>query len=120
MKREDAKQAVGRLAAAYPNWKVDAGIASVWIEEMESVEVETVTANIKDHIRSGNRFPPSLAEVIQLNPRIEAEKEKERTRRMLQEQKERAKEAVPPPWTREGVSREEWMERVLAEKRGAE
>ncbi|GIO63547.1 hypothetical protein [Paenibacillus cineris] len=116
MEREDAKKLFGKLAASYPNWKVDRDIAQNWIEELETADSEHAWANAKEHIRS-SRFAPSIAEIVRANPEIEAEREKERTRQHLREMEERERNAVDPPWIRQGIDRKVWFDNVLKEHR---
>ncbi|MFS8215645.1 hypothetical protein [Paenibacillus sp. S29] len=117
MDREEAKKIFKKLAASYPSWKVDKDIAESWIEELETADAENCWANVSEHIRT-SKFAPSLAEIIRPNERIEAKREIERTREMIRRQDEERKD-IPkdPPWVREGISRQAWMQRLLAEKR---
>lgn len=106
---EEARKAFKRLALSYPSWKVTQETAELWVEEFMQTDSGRVNANIRDWIRKGERFAPSLPEMIQPNPQQEAEKEKERTRKMLAEQEERAKQAVKPPWVQQGKTWDEWF-----------
>ncbi len=112
MNREESVKAVKKLAAAYPIWKPDRDTAEIWAEEFMDTEDERVTLNIKDWLKRGEKFMPSLAEMIAPHPHLEAEKEKERTRRMLEEREERKKNAVPAPWTKQGLTWQEWFDRL--------
>lgn len=115
MKREEAVKLVKRLAAAYPSWKPDRDTADIWAEEFMEIEDERVTVNMKEWLRRGEKFMPSLAEMIAPHPDIEAEKATARTNALLKEQEERSRNAVPPPWTKEpGMTREEWMRKHIA------
>lgn len=117
MDREEAKKVFKKLAASYPNWKVDRDIAENWIEELEQADREHVIANMKEYIRE-SKYPPSLSEIIKPNHRIEAEREIEKTRAFIEQQKERDKAPpVPPPWVREGLTKEDWMRKVIAERK---
>ena len=108
MEKDSAKKVLFKLAACYPNWNVNEGIAKVWIEELMKAEHEHVIANADEYIRS-NKFPPSLSDIIKNNPRIDAQRQIESTRQMI----DRTEEYVAPPWIREGISREEWMRKVI-------
>ncbi|MGG3452529.1 replicative helicase loader/inhibitor [Paenibacillus rhizolycopersici] len=115
MDREAAKKVFKKLAACYPNWKIDRDIAETWIDELEAADGEHVEANARDYIRE-NKFPPSIAEIIKQNERILAERQKAETRKLIDEQLEREKlPPVDPPWVREGIERDEWMRRKIAE-----
>ncbi|MNT62581.1 hypothetical protein D3C72_2003090 [compost metagenome] len=74
--------------------------------------------NMKEYI-SSNEYPPSIAAIIKPNLRIEGKRDIERTRQMLQEQ-EALRNSIPKelPWVRDGMSREEWTKKVIAEKEG--
>ncbi|WP_025720264.1 hypothetical protein [Paenibacillus sp. 1-18] len=114
MEREDAKKLFKKLAASYPSWKVDRTIAENWLEELEPADADHCWANAREHIRE-SKFAPSIAEIIKPNARIEADREIERTRKMLEEQDRiRQSASSEPPWKREGISREEWMRRTIA------
>ncbi len=106
---EEARKAFKKIALSYPSWKVTPEIADVWVNEFIQADSVQVQANISDWIKKGEKFAPSLPEMLQANARLEAEKEKERTRKMLAEQEERAKQAVPPPWVQQGKTWEEWF-----------
>lgn len=114
MEREDAKKLFKKIAASYPSWKVDRTVAENWLEELEQADAEHCWANAREHIRE-SKFAPSIAEVIKPNARIEADREIERTRKMLDEQDRiRQSASSEPPWKREGISRDEWMRRTIA------
>lgn len=118
MKREDAKELFRKLAASYPNWKVNQGIAENWLEELEQSDAEHCWANAKEHIRE-SKFPPSVAEIVRKNERIMAEREIEKTREMIRKE-DGERESAPrlTPWQREGISREEWMKKTIAAAKG--
>lgn len=115
MERQDAIKLFKKLASSYPNWKVDRDIAENWFEELQQADSEHCWANAKEHIRE-SKFAPAIAEIVKPNSRIESEREKERTRKMLDEQ-ERLRNSVrpDPPWVREGITKEAWMKKTLAE-----
>ncbi|MGG3307356.1 hypothetical protein ABER23_08005 [Paenibacillus lautus] len=113
MEREDAKKLFRKLAASYPNWKVDKGIAEIWIEELEEADAEHAWANTKEHIRE-SKFAPTIADIVKPNARIDADREIERTRQYLKEQEEREKSTVPPPWVEEGIDKKVWIKREMA------
>lgn len=118
MDREAAKRVFKKLAACYPNWKIDRDIAETWIDELEAADGEHVEANARDYIRE-SKFPPSIAEIVKPNERILAERQKAETQKLINEQIEREKlPPVDPPWVREGIGREEWMRRKIAEAKG--
>ncbi|WP_433943496.1 hypothetical protein [Paenibacillus sp. SN-8-1] len=113
MTREEAVKAFKRLAASYPNWKVDKDIAEIWIEELQEADAEHVWANTKEHIKV-SRFAPAISEIVRPNSDVLAEREKEETRKRIREQEEREKVIVPPPWEREGIDKKIWMQREIA------
>ncbi|PWW37352.1 MULTISPECIES: hypothetical protein [Paenibacillus] len=115
MEKQDALKLFKKLASSYPSWKVDRDIAENWLEELLEADSESCWANAKEHIKE-SKFAPSIAEIVKPNARIAAEREKQRTREMLDEQ-DRLRQTVPsdPPWKREGISKEEWMRRTIAE-----
>ncbi|MFD2752418.1 hypothetical protein ACFSUM_18695 [Virgibacillus siamensis] len=113
MDREEAKKIFKKLAASYPSWKVDKEIAENWIEELEEADPEHAWANVKQHIRE-SKYAPSLSEIIQKNPEVNAEREKERTRKMLDAP---VKRNGIPPWVKEGMERQEWWEKFIAERK---
>jgi hypothetical protein len=119
MERQDAIKLFKKLASSYPSWKVDRDIAENWLEELEQAESESCWANAKEHIRE-SRFPPTIAEIVKPNARIAAEREKQRTRAMLDEQ-DRLRSEVPsvPPWHREGISKEDWMRQTIAKHKAS-
>ncbi|MCG7385066.1 hypothetical protein [Paenibacillus sp. ACRRY] len=115
MERQDALKLFKKLASSYPSWKVDRDIAENWLEELQEAESENCWANAKEHIRE-SKFAPSIAEIVKPNARIVADREIQRTRQMLDEQ-ERLRKKVPAelPWKKEGLSKEEWMRKTIAE-----
>lgn len=113
MEREDAKKLFRKLAASYPNWKVDKGIAEIWIEELEEADAEHAWANAKEHIRE-SKFAPTIADIVKPNPRVEADREIERTREYLKGQEERDKELGIAPWIKEGIDKKVWIKREMA------
>lgn len=117
MERDEAKKIFTKLASNYPNWKVDKTIATNWVDELESEDAENAWANTKEYIRK-EKFAPTLSDIVKPNVKLEAEKEISRTRELLREQDE-LKSSIPtaPPWVREGVSREVWTARVVAERK---
>lgn len=121
MEREQAKSIFKDVAAFFPGWKVDKGIAESWINVLVKEDYETVTANVEDYIKSGNEYPPSIPALIKINSRIEAQRDKERTMKMLREMEEHSK-SIPkdPPWVREGLNKEEWMRKVVERERKAQ
>lgn len=120
MEKGQAVSVVKRLAAYYPNWKVDKGTVDIWVTTLTHEDYENVNQNVQDYIRS-NEYPPSIAAIIKQNDRVTAEREKERTRQMLREMEEQRR-SIPkdPPWVREGISKEEWMRRVVERERKAQ
>jgi len=119
MEREAAKKIIKRLAACYPSWKIDRDIAGIWLEELEAADGDHVEANVKEYIKE-NKFPPSISEIIKPNQRIEANREIEKTRKYIEEQKAiENKPPTDPPWIREGISKEDWMHRIIAEGKRA-
>lgn len=115
MERQDALKLFKKLASSYPSWKVDRDIAENWLEELQEAESENCWANAKEHIRE-SKFAPSIAEIVKPNARIVADREIQRTRQMLDEQ-DRLRKKVPAelPWKKEGLSKEEWMRKTIAE-----
>ncbi|MEK3838678.1 hypothetical protein [Paenibacillus sp. FSL R7-0128] len=120
MEREQAKELFKELAACYPNWKVDKSIAEIWIKKLIPHDYENVRANVDEYTESVE-YLPSIAAIIKPNSRIEGKREIERTRKMIQEQEELRK-SIPSelPWVRDGMTREEWAQKKIAEKRGTE
>lgn len=117
MEREDAKKLFKKLAASYPNWKVDREIAENWIEELETADPEHAWMNAREHIRE-SRFAPSIAEIVKPHPEIEAKREKERTRKYIDEQEEREKaKAADPPWVKEGIDKMTWLKKQIQANR---
>lgn len=114
MEREEAKRIFKKLAASYPSWKVDSGIAESWVEDLEPEDAENAWANVNEYKRE-NKYPPALADIIKPNARLEAEREKERTRAFLLEQEANRAAAVEPPWKRLDMDRETWMRKVIEE-----
>lgn len=116
MEKEQAKEIFKHLAACYPNWKVDQSIAEVWVKTLLNQDHENVWANVEEY-KVSSEYPPSIAAIIKINSRIEAKREIERTRQKLQEQ-EAIRNSIPRelPWVREGMSREAWTKKVIAEK----
>ena len=49
---------------AYPQMKQDAGSDVVWTDMLSSYEYFGVLQALKNYIKSGNRFAPTLAELI--------------------------------------------------------
>lgn len=49
---------------AYPQMKQDAGSDAVWTDMLSQYEYFGVMQALKNYIRTGNRFPPTLAELI--------------------------------------------------------
>lgn len=80
MDREEAKKVFKKLAASYPSWKVDAGIAESWIDDLEAEDAETVWANVNEYKRE-NKYAPAFAEIVKPNANLEAKRDKERTQR---------------------------------------
>ncbi|MEC0092478.1 replicative helicase loader/inhibitor [Paenibacillus macquariensis] len=117
MQRDEAKKVFAKLASCYPNWKVDKTIAENWIDELETEDAENAWANVKEYIRT-ERYAPTLSDVIKSNANLAAEREKERTRKALQDQ-DKLRESLPreTPWVREGISRGDWMKKVIEENR---
>lgn len=113
MEREDAKKVFKRIAASYPNWKVDKYIAEVWIEELQEADAEHVWANTKEHIKN-NRFAPTIAEIVRPNSDIEAARTIEQTRERIRQQEEHEKTIAPPPWVVEGIDKKAWLKREIA------
>lgn len=113
MEREDAKRLFKKIAASYPNWKVDRDIAEVWIDELVAADPEHAWANANEHIRE-SKFAPTIAEIVKPNSRIEANREIERTRQYLKEQEEHEKNIAPPPWVKEGIDKKVWIKREMA------
>lgn len=118
MEKEQAKEIFKHLAACYPNWKVDKGIAEVWVGTLQKYDHENVWANVEEY-KISSEYPPSIAAIIKSNSRIESKREIERTREMLREQEE-IRNSIPRelPWDREGISREVWAKRIIEQKRG--
>ncbi|MGM1048366.1 MAG: replicative helicase loader/inhibitor [Bacillota bacterium] len=112
MDRDEAKKVFRRLAASYPNWKVDKDIAEIWIEELQEADAEHVWANAKEHIKS-SKFAPTIAEIVRPNSDVYAEREKERTRQRIMEQQQREKEIGVPPWVKEGIDKKIWIKREI-------
>ncbi|WP_438351571.1 hypothetical protein ACP8HI_13570 [Paenibacillus sp. FA6] len=117
MNRDEAKLIFEKLASSYPNWKVDKVVAKNWVDELEAENAENAWANTKEYIRK-EKYAPTLSDIVKPNVRLEAEREKERTRRSFQEQ-EKLRENIPRevPWVREGISRDAWMKKVVEERR---
>ncbi|OKP81607.1 hypothetical protein A3842_11035 [Paenibacillus sp. P3E] len=120
MEKGQAVSIVKRLAAYYPNWKVDKSIVEIWVDTLVGEDYENALQNMKEYI-SSNEYPPPIAAIIKPNSRIEGKREIERTRQMLQEQEELRK-SIPSelPWVRDGMTREAWAQKKIAEKRGSE
>ncbi|MFF2014983.1 hypothetical protein [Paenibacillus sp. NPDC058177] len=118
MEREEAQNVFKKLAASYPNWRVDATIGKSWVDDLEAEDAENVWANVNEYKRE-NKFPPTLADIVKPNASIEAKREKERTKERLLE-KESKDASIPgiPPWERAGMSREDWMRAVIEKSRG--
>lgn len=118
MEKGQAVSIVKRLAAYYPNWKVDKSIIEIWVDTLIAEDYENAMQNMKEYI-SSNEYPPSIAAIIKPNLRIEGKRDIERTRQMLQEQ-EALRNSIPKelPWVREGLSRDAWMKKIIAEKEG--
>jgi len=116
MTKEQAVFIVKKLVSFYPNWKVDRDIIGFWVDRLQQEDYENVTANVDEYTTS-SEYPPSIAAIIKPNSRIEGRREIERTRQKLQEQEE-IRNSIPRelPWVREGISREEWTNKVIAEK----
>lgn len=118
MERERAKEVFKHLAACYPNWKVDQSIAKVWIDTLSNQDHENVWANVEEY-KVSSEYPPSIAAIIKMNSRVESRREIERTRQMLKEQDEISKSISRElPWVRDGMSREEWAKKIIAQKEG--
>lgn len=115
MEKEEAKRLVKKLIAAYPNWKPDKDTAEIWAEEFMETTDARVATNIKDWLRRGEKFMPSLAEIIAPHPDIEAQKETDRTLKMLEEQEQRKKKAVPPPWVQKNMTWKQWWDQLPKE-----
>lgn len=49
---------------AYPNMKKDDSTDLVWIDMLQSYDFNGIMQSVKKHIYSGNKFAPSLAELI--------------------------------------------------------
>ena len=49
---------------AYPNMKKDSNADLVWIDMLKDYEYNGILMSVKKHILSGNKFAPSLAEII--------------------------------------------------------
>ncbi|MYX21986.1 hypothetical protein GTY77_18250 [Streptomyces sp. SID8380] len=113
LEREDAKKLFRKLAASYPNWKVDKGIAEIWIEELEEADAEHAWANTKEHIRE-SKFAPTIADIVKPNSNVMAQREIERTRQYLKKREERDKNAAPLPWEVEGIEKKTWILREMA------
>jgi hypothetical protein len=120
MDREEAKKVFKKLAASYPNWKVDAGIAESWVDDLETEDAETVWANVNEYKRD-NKWPPALYDIIKPNADVEARRDKERTRAKLEEREQLAAN-IPgtPPWERAGMTREDWMHDIIKKHREKE
>jgi ferritin len=118
MEKVQAVSIVKRLAAYYPNWKVDKNIIEIWVDTLINEDYENAMQNMKEYI-SSNEYPPSIAAIIKPNSRIEGKRDIERTRQMLKEQDEISKSISRElPWVRDGMSREEWARKIIAEKEG--
>ncbi|MEK5085891.1 replicative helicase loader/inhibitor [Paenibacillus sp. FSL M8-0228] len=118
MEKREAIDIVKKTAAYFPSWKIDKSVVDIWVDKLQQYDFETVMANLTDYLSLGKDFAPGIPTLIKANERIEANKEIERTREMIRRQDEERKD-IPkdPPWVREGITRQAWMQRLLAEKR---
>ena len=113
MNREAAKKVLVKLATFYPNWKFSKEAAAFWLDELEKSDGEHVEANASEYVRA-NTYPPTLADIVKNNPRVDAQREINKTTQLINQREEYA----APPWIRAGISREEWMRQVMAKGRG--
>jgi len=61
----DQVLAIKRFAeGAYPQMKNDGGSDAVWIEMLSTYDFGGMMQTLKNHINGGNKYPPSIAELI--------------------------------------------------------
>jgi hypothetical protein len=82
-------------------------------------DAEMAAQNLKEHIK-GSKFAPTIHEIVKPNDHILAERDKERTRQMIEYHEQLMLETSTflSPWEREGLTHREWLHRELAKNRG--
>lgn len=105
-----------QIQTAYPNFDLNTDAVNLWTRFLMDADAEMAFENLNEHIKH-NKFAPVIADIVKRNEHIHAKREKERSRLMIQEATEREKNRVQPPWVREGISREEYTKRIIAEGR---
>ena len=76
-------------------------------------DMEMVMANFKDHVLK-SIFHPTIAELVRENPSVKARREKEESRRLIEEKNKRLQLYAPPPWEVEGISHRDWLHNQIA------
>ena len=61
---QELSQIKAFIKGAYPNSRDDEASDIVWYEMLQNQEYYGTLQAVKSHIRSGNRFPPTLSELI--------------------------------------------------------
>lgn len=108
-----------QIKTAYPNFNLSEDAVNLWTSFLVKADMEYAAQNLREHIELSD-FPPTIHKIVKVNEHVKANREKERTRQMLQEQDRlRLELSTTPPWEKEGLSQREWMARVIETNRKA-
>lgn len=107
-----------QIQTAFPSFDLNADAVKVWTSFLTEADAEMAAQNLRDHIKE-SRFAPTIHEIVKKNGSVQARRDIEETRKMLDEQEKlRLQLPTTPPWEKEGKDRIQWFNEQIARERG--